>query len=129
MWDLQFYSDNNKAWRSLADTVDPIGPFKTQQEARTHLLDREIRHPQNAYRVCPIEGTLTSEATDPAHYKLLDPEPIDVVTAWNLHYDIGSALKYLARAGNKPGTDAVTDYRKAIKFIEHRIETLEATRD
>jgi hypothetical protein len=54
---------------------------------------------------------IVSDAVEhPAHYNALPVECIDVVE----HFDFctGNAIKYLWRAGLKPGTDAVTDLRK-----------------
>jgi len=53
------------------------------------------------------------------HYKKLNPEPWNVITAWNLGYLDGTALKYIARWRDKGGLD---DIRKAIHFLEKFIE-------
>lgn len=53
------------------------------------------------------------------HYKKLDPEPWNVITAWGLGYLDGTALKYIARWRDKGGID---DIRKAIHFLEKFIE-------
>jgi hypothetical protein len=57
------------------------------------------------------------------HYKQLDPEPWNVIVAWNLGYLDGTALKYIARWRDKGGLD---DIRKAIHFLEKFIEVEEA---
>lgn len=57
------------------------------------------------------------------HYKRLQPEPWDVIMAWDRDYLIGSAIKYLSRWDQKGGVD---DLRKAIHFIAKRIEIIEA---
>lgn len=54
------------------------------------------------------------------HYKKYgDLQPWDVITAWNLGYLDGTALKYIARWRDKGGLD---DIRKAIHFLEKFIE-------
>jgi Protein of unknwon function (DUF3310) len=54
------------------------------------------------------------------HYKqFAGMEPWDVITAWNLGYLDGTALKYIARWKSKNG---VEDLRKAIHFLEKAIE-------
>jgi hypothetical protein len=58
------------------------------------------------------------------HYVDLDPMPIEVIEAWGLRYGLGAAVKYIARAGRKPGVSAVEDLRKAIWFIEREITRL-----
>jgi hypothetical protein len=42
-----------------------------------------------------------SEAIDPAHYTATKVEPIDVIEAWQLGFNLGNAVKYIARAGRK----------------------------
>ena len=59
------------------------------------------------------------------HYENLDPMPIDVIEAWSLNYALGAAVKYIARHGLKPGTDAVEDLSKAIWCIEREIARIE----
>jgi len=63
---------------------------------------------------------------EPEHYTRLKPQPIDVILAWGLNYPLGSAVKYLARAGYKPGSLATDDLRKAISFINKEIARLES---
>lgn len=58
------------------------------------------------------------------HYKKYgELQPWDVITAWNLGYLDGTALKYIARWRDKGGID---DIRKAIHFLEKFIEVEEA---
>ena len=58
-----------------------------------------------------------------SHYKNLDPEPWNVITAWNLGYLEGTALKYIARWRHKNG---VEDLKKAIHFLQKAVEVEEA---
>lgn len=51
------------------------------------------------------------------HYESLTPEPFEVIDAWGLDFYRASALKYIARAGRKPGVDAATDLRKAAHYL------------
>lgn len=64
------------------------------------------------------------EAVDhPPHYGGEDNvyEAIKVIQAWDLGFELGSALKYIARAGKKQGEDALTDLHKAAKYLEFEI--------
>lgn len=55
-----------------------------------------------------------------SHYKKYGGlQPWDVITAWNLGYLDGTALKYIARWRDKGGLE---DIRKAIHFLEKFIE-------
>lgn len=57
------------------------------------------------------------------HYKNMVIEPWDFISANEIPYLEGCAIKYLARWRNKGG---IEDLRKAIHFIEKRIELEEA---
>ena len=54
-------------------------------------------------------------------------EPWDVIVDWQLDYLTGNAVKYLSRAGRKDGeSKEIEDLRKAVAYIEKRIEVLES---
>ena len=42
-----------------------------------------------------------SNAINPEHYNRLNPQPKDVIRAWGLNFNLGSAVKYISRAGHK----------------------------
>lgn len=49
-------------------------------------------------------------------------ETIKVIEAWQLGFHLGSAVKYISRAGRKPGTDEIEDIRKAIWYLQRWIK-------
>ena len=53
----------------------------------------------------------------PPHYggKDYPYQPIHVIEAWGLGFCLGTALKYIGRAGRKPGESRVKDLQKAIQ--------------
>lgn len=61
------------------------------------------------------------EVNSPRHYTAHPAgiECIDVIEHWP--HNIGAAVKYLWRAGLKPGADAVTDLRKSLWYIQREI--------
>lgn len=60
----------------------------------------------------------------PEHYNAIaGVECIDVVE--HMTFNAGNAVKYLWRAGLKPGTDTVTDLRKAAWYVQREIERVE----
>lgn len=65
------------------------------------------------------------QVNHPAHYNghPSGVECIDVVE--HMPFNTGNAVKYIWRAGQKPGTDTVTDLRKAIWYLEREIARLE----
>ena len=51
-------------------------------------------------------------------------EPKDVIRDWDLNFNLGNAVKYLARAGRKDNT--VEDLRRAQEYIQFEIDAIEA---
>ena len=62
----------------------------------------------------------------PAHYCYGKYEPKDVIRDWGLNFNLGSTVKYIARAGRKD--DIIQDLKKAKQFLEFEIEALEEER-
>lgn len=59
----------------------------------------------------------------PSHYcDGREYEPKDVIADWNLNFFLGSAVKYIARAGRKPGNTKEQDLKKAIQYLQFEIE-------
>ncbi|ACI00398.1 gp38 [Listeria phage P40] len=81
--------------------------------------------PPNTY----IDGKLVtsnkSKASDtvnnPAHYTQGKIECIDYIYDKELNFSLGSAVKYITRAGHKEGSTKEEDLRKAIKFLEFEL--------
>lgn len=67
-----------------------------------------------------------SNAINPEHYNRLNPQPKDVIRAWGLNFNLGSAVKYISRAGHKD--DIVQDLKKAQEFIQFEIDAIEEVR-
>ena len=62
----------------------------------------------------------------PAHYCYGKYEQKDVIRDWGLNFNLGSAVKYISRAGRKD--DIIQDLKKAKQFLEFEIEALEKER-
>lgn len=54
-------------------------------------------------------------------------EPKDVIRDWDLNFNLGSALKYIARAGRKD--DIVQDLEKAREYLSFEVEAIKAERE
>lgn len=63
----------------------------------------------------------------PEHYKRLSPEPKDVIRSWDLNFNLGSAVKYISRAGHKD--DVIQDLKKAQQFIQFEIDYLKGDKE
>ena len=61
----------------------------------------------------------------PDHYlKSSGHEVIDVIEAWDLDFNLGNAIKYIARAGKKDPNKIKEDLTKAVWYINHKISSL-----
>lgn len=71
----------------------------------------------------PANGS--DPVNSPAHYTHSAIEPIQVVEAWRLGFCLGNTVKYVCRAGRKPGSDTIEDLRKAAWYLRREISRLE----
>ena len=67
-----------------------------------------------------------SNVINPEHYNRLNPQPKDVIRLWGLNFNLGNAVKYVARAGHKD--DIVQDLKKAQEYIQFEIDAIEEER-
>ena len=93
--------------------VENIG-FTTIRARRTH------RHGEDPKDELDL-------VNNPPHYQSGGIEAIDVIEAFELPYHIGSAVKYLLRAGRKD--NRLMDLEKAAWYIDREIEREKETRD
>lgn len=64
----------------------------------------------------------------PSHYtEGRKYEPKDVIRDWNLNFNLGNTVKYVARAGRKD--DILQDLKKARQYLDFEIEYLEKERE
>lgn len=106
------------------------------------LCDNEIRIMERVKNVDQLNTYDTVKAPDyniadkirvnpnpisPEHYKRLSPEPKDVIRSWGLNFNLGSAVKYISRAGYKD--EIVQDLKKAQQFIQFEIDYLKGDKE
>ena len=58
----------------------------------------------------------------PRYYNDSKISPFDVIDDWQLDFYAGSILKYLKRAGKKPGEYRLKDLRKVKTYIDKMID-------
>jgi hypothetical protein len=63
------------------------------------------------------------DISNPKHYCYSKFEPKDVIREWGLNFNLGNAVKYIARAGRKD--DIIKDLQKAKQYIEFELDYLE----
>lgn len=57
----------------------------------------------------------------PPHYQGTI-QPIDLINAQDLNFNLGNVVKYVCRAGKKQGENILTDLEKAKDYINFEIE-------
>lgn len=72
-----------------------------------------------------IKNTVKEHVKHPTHYlKDSGHEVIDVINAWKLNFELGNAIKYIARAGKKDPNKEIEDLEKAIEYIGMQIKNI-----
>jgi len=63
----------------------------------------------------------------PSHYGGKDNpyEVIKVIENWNLDFHLGNTVKYISRAGKKDADKELQDLKKAMFYLERKINNLE----
>ena len=61
--------------------------------------------------------------TTPQHYQGT-VQPIDLINAQNLNFNLGNVVKYVCRAGKKQGENVLSDLEKAKNYINYEIERI-----
>lgn len=65
-----------------------------------------------------------SNVEHPAHYNVGKIEVIDAINEWQLGFDLGNVVKYVARAGHKDPDKTVEDLKKARFYLDDSIKRL-----
>lgn len=61
----------------------------------------------------------------PTHYQGTT-QPIDLINAQNLNFNLGNVVKYVCRAGKKDGENILSDLEKAKNYINYEIERVKS---
>lgn len=88
----------------------------------------ELAEEPNGSRVQAACDALQTQIDGPAHYGGKDNpyEAIKVIRAWGLGFNLGNLVKYVARAGKKPGESMLKDLKKARWYLDDEIKHMEA---
>ena len=64
---------------------------------------------------------VTNNKNTPPHYQGTF-QPIDLINAQDLNFNLGNVVKYVCRAGKKQGENILSDLEKAKDYINFEIE-------
>lgn len=59
---------------------------------------------------------------NPSYYQAEGFDLCEVIMAFSLDFPLGAVLKYIVRAGRKPGASKLEDLKKAREFLRRAIE-------
>jgi len=91
---------------------------------RKHIEAESTFTPRGTAGIPPLEPL--HDPVNPPHYRSLGLySALHVTEIWGLGYHLGQAVKYIQRAGKKPGVDEITDLKKAIWYIQRHIHLLD----
>jgi len=71
---------------------------------------------------------MSEKVNHPAHYGGKDNpyEAVKVIEAWDLSFNLGNTVKYIARHGKKEDAEMVDDLKKARWYLDREISNMEA---
>ncbi len=99
-------STGKPLWETITVTGDP-NPLATLEWDKTSITNNEsVEHPE--------------------HYGGKDNpyEAIKVIEAWDLGFNLGNVVKYVARAGKKEGNNIADELKKAKWYLCREIEKI-----
>ena len=88
------------------------------KQTNTHKMMREIADKYDEYNT----------NTTPYHYQGT-VQPIDLINAQNLNFNLGNVVKYVCRAGRKEGESNLKDLEKAKDYIKYEIKRVNTKED
>ena len=111
------------------NTLETVDTFVAEFENVTDLCDfmeTELHNYDDKYTNLDykIMGwyKMNTQKT-PSHYQGTI-QPIDLINAQNLNFNLGNVVKYVCRAGKKQGENVLSDLDKAKNYINYEIERI-----
>jgi len=98
--------------------------YELDQTGATYVPVADYLNPKaNETEECIGFDKVYDDVSNPKHYCYSKYEPKDVIREWGLNFNLGNAVKYIARAGRKD--DIIKDLQKAKQYIEFELDYLE----
>ena len=111
------------------NTLETIDTFVAEFENVTDLckfMDTELHNYNEKYTNLDykVKGWYKmNNQNTPQHYQGTI-QPIDLINAQNLNFNLGNVVKYVCRAGKKQGENILSDLDKAKNYINYEIERI-----
>lgn len=88
----------------------------------TQLHNYDVKYTNLNYRYTTLDYKMNNQNT-PKHYEGTI-QPIDLINAQDLNFNLGNVVKYVCRAGKKQGENVLSDLDKAKNYINYEIERI-----
>ena len=111
------------------NTLETIDTFVAEFENVTDLcefMDTELHNYNEKYTNLDykVKGWYKmNNQNTPKHYQGTI-QPIDLINAQDLNFNLGNVVKYVCRAGKKQGENVLSDLEKAKNYINYEIERI-----
>ena len=111
------------------NTLETIDTFVAEFENVTDLcefMDTELHNYNEKYTNLDykVKGWYKmNNKNTPQHYQGTI-QPIDLINAQDLNFNLGNVVKYVCRAGKKQGENVLSDLDKAKNYINYEIERI-----
>ena len=111
------------------NTLETIDTFVAEFENVTDLcdfMDTELHNYNEKYTNLDykVKGWYKmNNQNTPQHYQGTI-QPIDLINAQDLNFNLGNVVKYVCRAGKKQGENVLSDLEKAKNYINYEIERI-----
>ena len=111
------------------NTLETIDTFVAEFENVTDLSDfmeEELHNYNEKYTNLDykVKGWYKmNKQNTPTHYQGTI-QPIDLINAQDLNFNLGNVVKYVCRAGKKKGENVLSDLDKAKNYINYEIERI-----
>ena len=111
------------------NTLETVDTFIAEFENVTDLcdfMDTELHNYDDRYTNLDykIKGWYKMNTQNtPKHYQGTI-QPIDLINAQDLNFNLGNVVKYVCRAGKKKGENVLSDLEKAKNYINYEIERI-----
>ena len=121
--DNKIFEDDGRIYYSHHNPYDLLGTIYKSVEDMLNKTSEKEKETEETGNM-PYKESVNH----PSHYGGKDNpyETIKVIDAWGLDFELGNAIKYISRAGKKDPTKIVEDLKKAIFYIQHEIDKIEA---
>lgn len=100
----------NKKWSEILEQ-----PFKLLPKEHEWVLPTMADYDE--------VNSMSNSVNHPSHYQG-KVEVIDAIEAWELGFNLGNTVKYVARAGKKDPAKTIEDLEKGLWYLKREIERL-----